>query len=229
MKTMPLLAAFLLVVTSQTITAQDTLGLSEAIAQGNPDEVRRSIEAGADVNQKFDLGILHDMTPLGQVCIITWLREPADTLEIIRLLIEAGANANEKFEGMTVLGQAVQTGGVLLAIIEPLVAGGLDIDAKNISGKTALHGAALLGRTMWLEPLIENGADLNAKDDNGRTPLFLAVLKDKKEAAEILITKGANVNAESSNGLTPLDIAVYNKDKDLADLIRDHGGISGNQ
>ena len=241
MKTMPLLAAFLLVVTNQTITAQDTLTLREAFYQG-PDEVRRSIEAGADVNQKYVGNSMYgasDTTPLFEACIYFLTPDPvfiARKNEIIRLLIDAGANVNERFharneriQGVTVLIFAVFTREDHTSMIEPLVAGGLDIDAKDFSEQTALHVAAVHGRTVWLEPLIDNGAELEARDLRYRTPLFLAVLNNNKEAAEILITKGADVNAKSDAGQTPLDIAVHNKDKDLADLIRNNGGISGNQ
>lgn len=240
MKTMPLLAAFLLVVTNQTITAQDALTLREAIWQGN-DEVRRSIEAGADVNQKYNhgnSGYPIDTTPLFMACIYFTASHPKHTAyknEKIRLLIDAGANVNERFhvneriQGVTVLIFAVFTREDHTSMIEPLVAGGLDIDAKDFSEQTALHVAAVHGRTVWLEPLIDNGADVEARDLRYRTPLILAVLNNNKDAAEILITKGADVNAKSDAGQTPLDIAVHNKDKDLADLIRNNGGISGNQ
>jgi len=241
MKTMPLLAAFLLVVTNQTITAQDTLTLREAFYQG-PDEVRRSIEAGADVNQKYVGNSMYgvsDETPLFEACIYFRTPHPvyiARKNEMIRLLIDAGANVNERFharneriQGVTVLIFAVFTREDHTSMIEPLVAGGLDIDAKDFSEQTALHVAAVHGRTVWLEPLIDNGADVEARDLRYRTPLYLAVLNNNKDAAEILITKGADVNAKSDAGQTPLDIAVHNKDKDLADLIRNNGGISGNQ
>jgi len=233
-----------LVVAIQTITAQDTLTLLRgAIKQRNPDEVRRLIEAGADVNEKFNIGASRGLTPLFQACIFSFLfsrddSDKVDNVEIIKLLIDAGANVNEKYEGMTVLSQAIKWGGDT-AIIKPLVAGGLDIDAKNISGKTVLHGAAILGKTEWVEPLIENGADLNAKDDYGNTPLHLAVenfhkapqseKKFYKEVVEILITKGADINAKAKNGETPLDKTIFWDNKELADLLRKHGGISGNK
>ena len=163
-----------LVVTVQSIVAQEKPELASATFTGNLDEVSRLIRAGADVNVKFDFGASRDLTPLFTACVFSLFATPADKAEIIQLLIDAGANVNEKFNGMSILGQAINLKHSDTTIIKPLVAGGLDIDAKNSSGKTALHGAAFLGETVWVEPLIEHGADINAKDNYGQTPLDIA-------------------------------------------------------
>ncbi|HXG46952.1 MAG TPA: ankyrin repeat domain-containing protein, partial [Methylomirabilota bacterium] len=52
---------------------------------------------------------------------------------------------------------------------------GADVNAVNREGRTALHGAVLLGDQEMIRFLVENGADLEAKDMYGQTPLSIAL------------------------------------------------------
>jgi ankyrin repeat protein len=101
------------------------------------------------------------------------------------------------------------------------LAGGADVNAKNVDGWTPLHEAAFGGRKEIVELLISNGADVNAKHDGfGTTPLHRAAYRGHKEIVELLIGKGADVNAKNANGETPIDWAKG----ETADLLRKHGG-----
>jgi len=101
------------------------------------------------------------------------------------------------------------------------LAAGVDVNAKDSAGGTALHGAVFRGSKEVAELLISNGADVNAKDKYGRTPLHEAAYWDHKEIVELLITKGADVNAKTKRGETPLDQAK--RHPETADLLRKHG------
>jgi ankyrin repeat protein len=59
--------------------------------------------------------------------------------------------------------------------IELLLAQGVDIDAGDSRGRTALHGAALQGYNEVVSALVEFGADLKAADNKGFTPLDTAL------------------------------------------------------
>ncbi len=48
---------------------------------------------------------------------------------------------------------------------------GVDINAANGQGQTALHAAALKGYDQVVEFLADHGANLEAKDRRGNTPL----------------------------------------------------------
>jgi len=54
---------------------------------------------------------------------------------------------------------------------------GLDINAANNRGETALHGAALRGADTIVQYLLDHGANLNAKSKAGFTPLDVAMGK----------------------------------------------------
>jgi ankyrin repeat protein len=51
---------------------------------------------------------------------------------------------------------------------------GVDPNAINAAGETALHIAVLRGSTPFVQLLIDRGADLNVKNRNGWTPLTIA-------------------------------------------------------
>ena len=55
--------------------------------------------------------------------------------------------------------------------VKQLIVQGADVNAKDVSGKTALLWAAWYGHTEVVKLLIQAGADVNAKDDEGRTAL----------------------------------------------------------
>jgi uncharacterized protein len=52
---------------------------------------------------------------------------------------------------------------------------GVDINAKDSLGLTALHAAVFKGANRIVKYLVENGADINAKDISGQTPLYKAL------------------------------------------------------
>lgn len=57
--------------------------------------------------------------------------------------------------------------------IRELLVSGVDVNAGDIDGRTALHVAACQGRTDVVELLIEQGAEVNLKDRWGSTVLLL--------------------------------------------------------
>src|SRR5437762_7755058 len=52
---------------------------------------------------------------------------------------------------------------------------GVDINAFNMNGQTAVHSAVARGATSVVRYLAENGAKLDIKDKQGRTPLDVAL------------------------------------------------------
>jgi ankyrin repeat protein len=62
----------------------------------------------------------------------------------------------------------------VVSTIDILLAQGLDVNAADDRGRTALHGAALQGFDEVVAALVERGADLTAADRDGHTPLDTA-------------------------------------------------------
>ncbi len=50
---------------------------------------------------------------------------------------------------------------------------GLDINAANNKGQTALHGAVYFGGTMLAPFMVEHGANMNAINQRGQTPWLI--------------------------------------------------------
>jgi ankyrin repeat protein len=64
--------------------------------------------------------------------------------------------------------QAIET-------IDLLLKSGIEIDAVDARGRTALHGAALQGYDDVVQALVDRGASLDVKDSKGFTPLDTAM------------------------------------------------------
>ena len=73
-----------------------------------------------------------------------------------------------------------------LEAVRVAVEHGVDLNASDFNGTTALHDAALRNLSTVVSELSELGANINALNDKGQTPLDLAVLGERNLAAGIL-------------------------------------------
>lgn len=102
------------------------------------------------------------------------------------LLDRYGADWEQTFQGRTPLMD-------LMYFRKPagsrwLIARGVDVNAVDPHGRTALHFAAMQGvRPDYATALIEAGADIEAKDADGRTPLDHARLKNRTKLVDLLL------------------------------------------
>lgn len=103
--------------------------------------------------------------------------------------------------------------------IELFLKAGMDINAKDNDGHTALMRALAYDNFEMVKLLIEKGADINARDNDGYTVLMLASSKKDIELSRFLIKKGADVNAANNAGETPLMLASLSSDFDTAQLL----------
>ncbi len=93
--------------------------------------------------------------------------------------------------------------------VERLIAGGVDVDEKDIADKTALLWGADAGHLDVVQVLVAKGANVNAKDFTGVTPIMFAVLGQHESILELFIANGGDVNLEDSVGITALDNAIH--------------------
>ncbi len=149
------------------------------ISGGNayPQVVKALLDAGADPNLKN----VHDYTALLYALI-------TGNPESVKLLLAAGAKHDEKLEGgvnylmsISAYPHAKRT----LPMIPLLLEAGLDINAQDDHGGTALHHCSAEledaeneylweNRALCAAALIKAGAKTDIKDKEGNTPLDLA-------------------------------------------------------
>lgn len=92
-----------------------------------------------------------------------------------------------------------------------LLKAGVDVNAGNVGGWTALHFACDGSSPEAVRFLLQNGAKSNQANKQGDTALMRSAnLKSEDDALDIvtqLIAAGADVNAKSRSGVTPLSSA----------------------
>ena len=91
--------------------------------------------------------------------------------------------------------------------VAALLAGGADINARNLHGDTPLILAAVYGYRDIVRLLLTKEADINAQNIIGNTALIEAASKDKPEIVQELLAAGADVNQKNVNGLTAIEVA----------------------
>ena len=93
-----------------------------------------------------------------------------------------------------------------LTRVKELVAAGVDIDLKDVVGRTALHWAVGNHRVEIAQLPVGAGANVNLE-----------------EVAKLLVARGANMNLKSGKGSTALDWAMEKGHKDVAELLMSSG------
>jgi ankyrin repeat protein len=173
------------------------------------DVARLLLEHGADPNARLSAPIMQRQHTAGDAALgegaTPFLRAAkSGDIAMMRVLLDAGADAAYTMpNGSTALmyaaglgwrngsplapsydqgsdAEAVEAIGLLLEL-------GLDLDAQNADGNTALH-AAISGRNA--EPiirfLIESGANVSIANGRGETPLDLAEQRSSAEIVELM-------------------------------------------
>jgi ankyrin repeat protein len=93
--------------------------------------------------------------------------------------------------------------------LEHLIHRGAQIDARDDSGRTHLHLAAVCGGAACIEVLLQHGADIEARDKFGCTPLMVAVEGPQElDALKALLDAGADLGATDNEGSTLLHSLV---------------------
>jgi hypothetical protein len=118
---------------------------------------------------------------------------------------------------ITVLFTAVATGDNEAA--EELLNKGVNVNAKDRYGNTALLIAAENGRANIANFLIAKGASLEDANIYGYTPVFAAVVNGNAEMIEFLIGCGSRVDAKNRYASSPLDYIQAKGYRDVADYL----------
>ncbi|KAK3178022.1 hypothetical protein OEA41_000154 [Lepraria neglecta] len=218
--------ARVLLASGANVNARDYTGqtpLLTAVQYGSTAMVKLLLEKNADIKAKS--------TDSMAVLDTAMHRKPEPVESMLSLVIEAVVDLNERnIHWMTPL--AVAVGFNFLTAARLLLKAGADIEARDLTGSTALHEAVVSTQDRIqhiLKLLLESGAAIQAQNPHGNTPLHLAVISRNPSMLVTLIKAGAKFTTANSLGRTPLDIAQHQVlqegepgDQDLLDMLLEY-------
>jgi uncharacterized protein len=109
--------------------------------------------------------------------------------------------------------------------VRALLKQGLDVNAAQGDGMTALHWAARRGDLELAQMLLYAGANVRATTRLGAyTPLLMASQVGDARVIDLLLKAGADAKGTTSNGTTPLMLAAVSGQADAVRLLVEHGG-----
>ncbi len=111
--------------------------------------------------------------------------------------------------------------------VKGFLQGGINANAKNKEGETALTHAIQYAETPLIKLIVEK-ADINTRDDLGNSPLHLALIKKKDDIFKLLLEKNADVNvpgraSSKTTDQTVLYVAIARSDEELVKQLLDRG------
>lgn len=84
---------------------------------------------------------------------------------------------------------------------------GVDVNAADDRGATALMKAASMGHTDLCRDLLDRGALIEGQDRDGHVPLHYAASGGDQATCQLMIDRGARWDVQDSQGNLPLDYA----------------------
>lgn len=172
-------------------------------------------------------------------------------LEIVKLLISYKANLELKDEYETTpLIRAAQNGyidiikelvnnganykdhqGAILTIaafngkkdvVEYFLKKGVNVDAKDQDGNTALIKASINNQLEIVKYLIKNGADVNIKNNDAVTALIVAAYSGNFDVVNLLLKNGADVNTKTNDDRSALNYAIANGHIEVVKILMEY-------
>ena len=179
-------------VQSQQIHTEGMPPLMRASEAGRVDEVRRLLESGADVHERYpELGFTALM-------LASWRGH----IDIVKLLLKAGSDPNAEgaiTHGASFTPLIMAVGGRnenRLKVIDTLIAAGAHLNPPPPFDKSPLDAAIGQNDFGMVRALLKRGSDVNWEDGFGRTPLTTAVLIADRNVAmvRLLLKAGGDPN-----------------------------------
>ena len=164
----------------------------------------------------------------GESAVYSAVRGGDDSPSTINILVSNGLVIDSKDKlgrdnlGNTPLHAAVKWNAFSSA--KTLVALGVDVDAQNLSGKTALSDACRSAKKDMAILLIRSGADINATDATGRTVLMDAISSSNEDMVRLLLQYKANVQVQEMSGRNAYHEAALTGNIGIINMIRKAGG-----
>ncbi|KAI5363076.1 Putative ankyrin repeat-containing domain superfamily [Septoria linicola] len=132
-----------------------------------------------------------------------------NSVETLDILLDSGAHMERLFWDMTPLHAAISRQN--LSVVQALIAGGANVNAKNEVARSALHMAIRSADPeIAAEMLRSTDLDIEAKDAKGRTAVHVAIVHDAWESLQLLAEKNADFTAipPGSDARTALTLSI---------------------
>jgi hypothetical protein len=141
---------------------------------------------------------------------------------VVQSLIEQGEDVNLTLQ-RTPLHVAADQGN--LEIVDLLLAGGADVNARDHGGRVPIFFAIRRDHSEVVWRLVEAGADPTACTGSGSTLLMVAARTEDLELVQWLIDNGAEINALRTEGrhVTALMWAADKSSEEMVKLLLEHG------
>ena len=107
--------------------------------------------------------------------------------------------------------------------VRSLLKQGVNVNATEADGTTALHWASYRDDLESVDLLLRAGADVNARNDLGATPLWAASQNGSEPMVRRLLEAGANPNASLLLGETPVMVAARSGAPAIVELLAAKG------
>ena len=139
-------------------------------------------------------------------------------------LVKRGFDPNTRdTKGQPGLTAAMQERSVKVARVL-LEQPGIDVNALNPAGESALMLAALKGELAGAELLLGRGAAVSLA---GWSPIHYAATGPEPQLVKLLLDRGADIDAASPNGTTPLMMAAQYGSEESVKLLLQRGADLG--
>ena len=140
-----------------------------------------------------------------------------------KLLLRYGANllACNSFGRTSLQMMCRDDGGDgALEMLKTLVDMGIDVNAKDYAGETALMNASMNRYTGCARYLLENGAELDIANSSGDTAINFATMNAANTILQELLARGANYSAKNKSGQTILHLSTMADTETINILIK---------
>lgn len=139
-------------------------------------------------------------------------------VDLLRILLDRGASLNLLDDNENnALHHATMNYDSLRAeeTVEFLLSRGVNPDARNMQGNTALHNAADSGKVKVITSLLRMMPDENIQNDDGNTPLHIAAMNGNMDAVRLFVYYGANFTIINNAGVSAADFAATDEIRDF--------------
>lgn len=107
-----------------------------------------------------------------------------------------------------------------LKFIYLLIDNGVQVDQRDVKGRTPLMHAVENNRVDAVAILLDLGADINLLDENKESALWRAVKQENENLVKILVDKGADAAAENKDGISVIYYAKRKKLLSISDVLK---------